>query len=236
MSPSLTNTVVPRADLTSADVQSMFDVFRESFEGTTLDIFQRDLCSKNWVILLQDGENGKLQGFSTLALYETTFDGKPLSVVYSGDTIIRPAYWGTPELPRSWIRTVLEKSAGLPQPLYWLLISSGYKTYRFLTVFYKEFYPCHNCPTPPEMQALMDHLATQRFGDEYQPELGVVRFAKGATPLRSGVAEVTDERLHDPHVAFYVARNPGHIQGDELVCLTRVHPDNFTAAGKRVLR
>lgn len=236
MSPSLTSTVAARTDLTPADIQFMFSVFSECFEGTTLDIFQRDLSGKNWVILLKDGESGELEGFSTLALYETTFNGKPLSVVYSGDTIIRPAYWGTPELPRSWIRTVLEKSADMPQPLYWLLISSGYKTYRFLTVFYKEFYPCYQQPTPPELQALMDHLAAQRFGADYHPDLGIARFTKGATPLRDGVAEVTDERLHDPHVAFYVRRNPGHIHGDELVCLTRVHLDNLTAAGKRVLR
>jgi hypothetical protein len=236
MPASLISTVVARTDLTSADIQSMFRVFNESFEDATTDLFQRDLSSKNWVILLRDGESGELEGFSTLALYETAFNDKPLSVVYSGDTIIRPAYWGTPELPRSWIRTVIEKSADLPQPLYWLLISSGYKTYRFLTVFYREFYPCYDRPTPLEMQMLMDHLAAQRFGADYHPDLGVVRFKAGATPLRDGVAEVTDGRLQDPHVAFYIARNPGHIHGDELVCLTRVHPDNFTAAGKRVFR
>lgn len=236
MSPSLTSTAIARTDLTQADIQAMFCVFSENFDGATMDIFKRDLNGKNWVILLRDGESGELEGFSTLALYETSFDGQPLSIVYSGDTIIRPAYWGTPELPRSWIKTVLEKSADMPQPLYWLLISSGYKTYRFLSVFYKEFYPCYDKPTPPEMQALMDHLATQRFGADYSSELGIARFTAGATPLRDGVAEVTDERLHDPHVAFYIARNPGHIHGDELVCLTRVHPDNFTAAGRRVFR
>ncbi|MGC1375442.1 MAG: hypothetical protein WA821_04425 [Anaerolineales bacterium] len=233
---SLTSAAIPCADLTQADVQAMFRIFSESFDGATPDTFARDLRSKNWAILLRDGASGELEGFSMLALYETGFQGKSLSVVYSGDTIIRPAYWGTPELPRSWIKTVIEKSAAMPQPLYWLLISSGYKTYRFLTVFYKEFYPRCERPTPPEMQALMDHLATERFGAEYHPELGVVRFAEGATPLRGGVAEVTDERLRDPHVAFYIARNPGHVHGDELVCLTRVHPDNFTAAGRRVFR
>jgi hypothetical protein len=236
MSPTLTSTAIARTDLTPTDTQAMFCVFSENFEGATPGIFQRDLNSKNWVILLRDGESGELEGFSTLALYETSFNGQPLSVVYSGDTIIRPAYWGTPELPRSWIKTVIEKSMGMPQPLYWLLISSGYKTYRFLSVFYKEFYPCHDKPTPPEMQALMDYLANERFGADYYPELGIVRFTAGATPLRDGVAEVIDERLHDPHVAFYIARNPGHIHGDELVCITRVHPDNFTAAGRRVFR
>lgn len=236
MFPSLTSAAIARNDLFPADIQSMFSVFSENFTDATLDIFQRDLSGKNWVILLRDEESGELEGFSTLALYETSFEGQPISVVYSGDTIIRPAYWGTPELPRSWIKTVIEKSADMPQPLYWLLISSGYKTYRFLSVFYKEFYPCYNKPTPPDMQALMDYLASERFGADYHPELGITRFTTGATPLRDGVAEVTDERLHNPHVAFYISRNPGHIHGDELVCLTHVHPDNFTAAGRRVFR
>jgi len=236
MPPSLTSSVIARTDLSQADIQAMFCVFSENFDSATMDVFQRDLCGKIWVIMLRDGESGELEGFSTLALYETTYSDKPLSVVYSGDTIIRPAYWGTPELPRSWIKTVIEKSADMPQPLYWLLISSGYKTYRFLTVFYKEFYPRYDRPTPPEMQTLINHLAAGRFGADYYPDLGVVRFTKGATPLRDGVAEVTDERLRDPHVAFYIERNPGHVHGDELVCITRVHPDNFTAAGRRVFK
>ena len=82
----------------------------------------------------------------------------------------------------------------------------------------------------------MDELAAQRFGGEYCPELGIARFAVGATPLRDGVADVNAERLRDPHIAFFVERNPGWVRGDELVCLTRVHPDNFTGAGRRMAR
>ncbi len=236
MSPSLTSNAIPISDLSATDIRSMFRVFSENFDGATMEIFERDLSSKNWVILLSGAETKELEGFSTLALYETEFNGKPISVVYSGDTIIRREYWGTPELPKSWIHTVLEKSANMVQPLFWLLISSGYKTYRFLTVFYKEFYPRHDKPTPPEMQAIMEHLALHRFGSDYRCEEGVVRFKDGATPLRDGIAEVTEERLQDPHVAFYIAKNPGHVSGDELVCITQIHPDNFTPAGRRMAR
>jgi hypothetical protein len=236
MPVSLTSLVIPRVDLASSDIRSMFRVFGENFNGASMETFERDLSSKNWVILLQDPTTREIEGFSTLALYETSFNNKALSVVYSGDTIIRREYWGTPQLPSTWIKTVLEKSANMVQPLYWLLISSGYKTYRFLTVFYKEFYPRYDAPTPPDIQALMEHLASQRFGPEYRCEEGVVRFRDGATPLREGVAEVTDQRLHDPHVAFYLEHNPGYINGDELVCITRVHPDNFTPAGRRMAR
>lgn len=236
MFPTLSSTTISQTELSPDEVLSMFRVFSENFRGATREIFERDLRNKSWVILLRDGQTGELEGFSTLALYETAFDGQRLSIVYSGDTIIRREYWGTPELPRSWIKTVLEKSANMSQPLYWLLISSGYKTYRFLTVFFKEFYPRFDLPTPPPIQRLMDTLSTQRFGTDYDCQAGIVRFQVGATPLREGVAEVTDERLLDQHVAFYVRRNPGHVRGDELVCLTRVHPDNFTPAGRRLAR
>jgi hypothetical protein len=236
MLSSLVSQTLPRSELSSETIREMFGVFCENFERSSLEIFERDLKDKNWVILIRDTECSALQGFSTLALYEMDYQGRRISVVYSGDTIIRREYWGTPELPRSWIHTVLEKSAHMPQPLYWLLISSGYKTYRFLTVFYKEFYPRYDRPTPPEMQAMIEYLATQRFGSDYHCEAGVVRFQNGATPLRKGIAEVSDERLHDPHVAFYISKNPGHVHGDELVCITQIHPDNFTAAGRRMAR
>lgn len=236
MLPTLTSQTLSRAELTPETIQEMFCVFSENFTRSSLELFTRDLGNKNWIILIRDDENNQLQGFSTLALYETQFMGKPISVVYSGDTIIRREYWGTPELPRSWIHTVLEKSANMPQPLYWLLISSGYKTYRFLTVFYKEFYPRYDKPTPPETQALMEYLSVRRFGSDYHCDEGVVRFKNGVTPLRDGIAEVTDERLHDPHIAFYISKNPGHVNGDELVCITQVHPDNFTPAGRRMAR
>jgi hypothetical protein len=235
MTPSLTSQTIHRSELKSSTIEEMFAVFSENFAQTSLEIFQRDLIGKDLVILLRD-DQCRIQGFSTLAFYETEFEAQKLSVVYSGDTIIRKEYWGTPQLPSTWIKTVLKKSENMQQPLYWLLISSGYKTYRFLSTFYKVFYPHYACPTPPHIQSLMNHLASQRFGDDYLPELGVARFKVGTTPLRDGVADITAERLRDPHVAHYIKINPCHHQGDELVCITQVHLDNLTPAGRRMVR
>jgi len=36
-------------------------------------------------------------------------------------------------------------------------------------------------------------------------------------------------------VAFFKRMNPGHACGDELVCLTRFHPDNLTDYIRRQL-
>jgi hypothetical protein len=232
---ALVSRLVAVPELTAAEVAAMYALFDQSFLAAA-DVFERDLRRKDWAILFNDAAAGELQGFTSLALYRSTARGEPLSVAYSGDTLIRPACWGTPELPRRWIQSVLALAAGMPQPLYWLLLTSGFRTYRFLPVFFQEFYPRHDRPTPAAEQALLDELAGERFGDDFDPARGVVRFAQGATPLRPGLAAASPERRRDPHVEFSLARNPGHAQGDELVCITRLHPDNLTAAGRRMNR
>ena len=236
MKSKLIGRTISTEALTPAQAQAMFSLFNEYFEVKDLRTFYRDLKRKQWVILLVEEGTDLIQGFSTMAAYVTCFEGRRISIIYSGDTIIRPAFWGTSVLPKTWIDTVLKVSRDLPTPLYWLLLSSGYKTYRFLPLFFKEFYPRYDRDVLPETQALIDHVATELFGSEYCRKTGVVQFERGATPLRAGVAEVDESRRRNPHVAFFLDRNPGHVRGDELVCLAEIHPDNITPAGMRMVQ
>ena len=82
MPVSLASQTLSSADLTQETIRAMFELFRENFEQTSFDIFERDLNNKDWVILIRDSERNAIQGFSTLALYETDFEGKRISVVY----------------------------------------------------------------------------------------------------------------------------------------------------------
>ena len=45
-----------------------------------------------------------------------------------------PGAWSKSVLSRAWIHSVLELGRGLPRArrLYWMLITSGFRTYRFL--------------------------------------------------------------------------------------------------------
>jgi len=130
----------------------------------------------------------------------------------------------------------MEMALTLPRPLYWLLLSSGYKTYRMLPVFFRSFYPRVDAETPEEVRELMGHLACTLAGEQYDAGGGIIRFGKGATPLRPGVAEVGDRDHRDPHTAFFLGRNPGHLLGDELVCLAEISDDNLARGGRRILR
>ena len=223
-----------RADLTAAERSAMLRLLDEHFEGVTREAFERDLAGKDWVLLIE--EDGRLRGFSTLHLYESRHAGETFTVVYSGDTIVERAAWGSSALARCWIGSVRTLRRLHPSGrLYWLLLSSGFRTYRFLPVFWREFHPRFDAPLTAGVRARRDFLATQRFGGRYCADSGIVRLDPPQV-LRPELRALPLARRDDPHVAFFLERNPGWRQGDELVCLTEIAFENLTAAGRRMWR
>lgn len=224
--------LVSRADLSMGTRNAMFQLLAAQFEGVRLEIFLADLEAKNWVLLMED-EAGVVKGFTTLLHYRTTRRGQPIQVVYSGDTVVDPSAAGTSVLWRSWLGAVNQLRGDDTAPLYWLLIVSGFRTYRFMSIFWRQFHPRHDTPVPPEVRELRDALAGELFGSRYDAATGVVRLE---TPqvLRPELREIPSQRAHDADVAFFARADPGHAHGDELVCLTEITRENLTCAGRRM--
>lgn len=231
----LTGQVKPVAELSGRERDEMYTLLAYYFANTTRRQFERDLAEKEWAILLSDMATGGVQGFSTLMRLNLMIDGAPVVAFFSGDTIIHREYWGETALPRLWGRHVFSLADQLRGTrVYWFLICSGYKTYRYLPLFFREFYPGYERSTPAPVKQMLDQLGRFKFGDEYDAERGVIRLHQ-ASPLQSGVAEITPQRLKDPHVAFFIQANPGHVSGDELACLAELSRDNLTPAGARMV-
>jgi hypothetical protein len=231
----LAGTVRRVEDLTCSEKDRMYAVLARYFLGLTRSRFERDLAEKEWAILLTDTSQGEIQGFSTLMRLQIAVDGRPVVAFFSGDTIIHREYWGEAVLPRLWGRHVLAVAKTIQDArVFWFLISSGYRTYRYLPLFFREFYPTYRRRTPPAIKRVMDALGRSKFPSEYEPTRGVIRFAE-ATPLRPGVSTIGERQLRNRHVAFFVEANPGHANGDELVCLAELRPTNLTKAAQRML-
>jgi len=227
-------TTIPANTLTADQIATMLRLMQSHYEGVSESQFLADLQEKNWVILLREEET--IRGFSTQKLFEHSLDGEQVNVLFSGDTIIDKNCWGSQALPIAWGRLMNRLLVEYPQrELYWLLTSKGYKTYRFLPVFFCEYFPQYAVESPPEMKRLRDSLAAKRFGARFNPDTGVLRAEMGAQRLRGGIAELDDQRLRDPYIAFFAQCNPGHARGDELVCLARWHPENLTPYIRRQL-
>ena len=158
--------VLRREELRESDVAAMYALFTQHFDNVSRATFTRDLDEKKWVVLLEDASRGALRGFSTLDVYGAGHAGRRVRVAYSGDTIVARSARASTLLSRAWIDLVKRLRGESSTPLYWLLIVSGYRTYRFLPVYWREFYPRHDRQTPAAVQALMDRLARERFGDD----------------------------------------------------------------------
>ena len=223
-----------RAALTREEVAEMRALLEQHFEGVCAEQFERDLAEKTRVLRVWRGK--RLVGFSTLLVYQTEISGESIHVIYSGDTIMAPDAWGSSALARGWIRMVKRIQKADPSGnWYWLLLSAGFRTYRFLPVFWREFWPSPDCEIPDELLCLRETLARERFGNQFDPSSGVVRFDRPQW-LKPRLAVVPEGRIQDEHIAYFLKRNPGWREGDELVCLTKLHDENLTAAGRRIVR
>ena len=224
------------SDLTTHDHVDMFTLFARYYDSADWVRFESDLAGKQWVIQLIDPATGILRGFSTQVLWRVPSGRETFNVLFSGDTIVDPTCWGETALIRQWGRLAVElMEVTRPAPLYWFLIAKGYKTYRFLPVFFREFFPRHDCVTPSWAKSLLDTLGQSIFGAAYDGQHGLVIATPHKDRLRPGVADITPERLADPHVRFFADCNPGHTQGNELCCLAHLEIANFTPAGIRLL-
>ncbi len=224
-----------RDALQPEQVSAMLSLFQAHFLDVDDQVFLEDIAEKEWVILLEN-RAGEILGFSTMMLYHTEFRGETISVLFSGDTIVDERARRNPALAITWLGAMdtLRKERAKGR-FYWFLICSGYRTYRFLPVFFREYFPRHDRETPPEIRALISHIAKERYGELYNPESGLLTLPGRQVPLRPGVSDVTPNRLKNPQVRFFLSKNPGHAMGDELVCLTEADPANLKRSGVKLL-
>jgi hypothetical protein len=226
--------IVDLGDLTAGDRDAMAALYLRHYDGVDRAQFEADLADKQHVVLVR-GPDGRLTGFSTVAVLDRRVAGRPLRAIFSGDTVIDRADWGQQAFAFAWLRlagSIAARDPGLP--LWWFLIVKGHRTYRYLPTFARVFHPARDRPTPPTTQALMDALAGERFGGAYDPARGIVSFGGGRGRLAPDLAPVPDKDRDRPEVQYFLARNPGYTQGDELVCLCRLAPDNLQPLARRV--
>lgn len=233
---TLSSHVVPAAGLDATTREAMYRLLDRHYANVTPEGFAADLAEKDWVILLRAGAS--LAGFSTQMRLETRFEGEPIDAVFSGDTIIDPAHWGSTELQAAFTGLLHSLRRERPERrLFWFLISKGFRTYRILPLYFREFWPRHAQVTPDWHRRFLDHLARAKFPQAWDPDAGVLRFNGRSQYLRPALAGIPEEKAAlNPHIGFFARANPGHDRGDELACLAEFTEANLTPLVRKRLR
>jgi hypothetical protein len=202
------------------------------------DRFEEDLNAKQWVILVRRQTDNHLVGFSTQTLLEVRISSQFVRALYSGDTVIDRGDWGDPALAHAWGNFVLgliDRHSTGRRPFYWFLTTKGFRTYRYLPLFFHTYFPNLDVATPRREMSIIDAFGRRVGGKRYDPDRSIIRADQHSDYVRSEIANLGSRRESDPHVRFFDERNPDAVRGDELCCLAPLSRTNFTSAAYRVM-
>ena len=219
--------VLPVSDLSEKQIQKMFEIMQKYYENIEWDNFYIDLKNKLDAILLCD-DTGAIKGFTTLTEFKYS---ENIRLLFSGDTIVEQEYWGANDLAQVWVNNAIKYAEIFAGKTYWLLLSKGYKSYKYLHTFFNEFYPRADVETPEFARQIIDDFCKLHWGEKYQN--GVIKMGKDY--LKGEFAVVKEIRLKDKNTAFFLEKNPNYAKGDELVCLTEMSAANLNDLGRKML-
>ena len=212
---------MPVNSVNQQDRIAMWQLFDRYYSGINEHIFFEDFAAKDTAVLLW--RNEQLAGFTSLRFSEV----EQQRVLYSGDIVIDQSVRdiGTAYFFQQWAHAVWQQCD------WWCYLASGARTYRIPHTFYKRVTPHPEATETLEEKALKDRLAQHAYGHGYDAHKGTVRL-KHPYRLRDSQP---DTRSKYPMDNFFKDLNPNWKQGEELVSLISLKPDNWNAAAMRML-
>lgn len=218
--------IVPPPPIGSATQNGMFALMREMYDAVDEATFASDLAEKDYVILLDLDE--EIVGFTTVAVRAAELAGQHIRYIFSGDTAVRPEYWGPGHLFPSFFRLAGAVKAAEPDtPLYWFLIVKGHRTYRVMTSFFRSYVPRPSGAEDPHLLRIRDLLSTQKFGDYYDPLTGLIDFGDSKGHLAAPLQDAAQLAEANKVVRDFLKLNPDHGRGVELACIGELCDENL---------
>ncbi len=202
------------------DLRQMYAIFEKYYENVNFENFARDFSNKSGAFLVLHPKSGDIVGFSTIKELSLEIDGKMTHAFFSGDTVVEKEFWGTRILPYLMFKYVISfRMRKLGDPIYWLLISKGFKTYLVMANNWYSYYP-HYKGKHQGLKKVIDAYSEAYYGDYYIKDKGLLDFGDDYAPLKGDIAPITDEmRQKSPKIKFFEQVNPEWERGTELVCV-----------------
>lgn len=179
--------------------------------------------------------DGELVGFTGLRLWRGRLSTGTVSAMYVGQSFIAEAYRGHDLIQRTVIAMLLRAWARRPwERIFFWADCLSFRPYLLAARNLECIYPHPQRPTPADISELIDALGERYYGASFDRHHGVVR--KAGPLLHEHVATIPGAMLHDPFIAFFAARNPGHARGDGLLAVYPGTPGNLRFFVARRLR
>lgn len=205
---------------------AMYALLHRYYDHVMPGRFAADLAEKDHVFSFWSG--GELVGFSTVMCRRD--DSCDADFIFSGDTVIREDFWGRKFLQSAFSRYLIMRKLLTPhRPLYWMLISKGYKTYLMMRRNFPQSFPNPHGQAPKRIKEVKDRYYSRKFGRAYDSDTGLIVFKACLGTVKGDVAVPSPEALRDPDIAHFVNCNPDFCRGVELACAAEIRLRDLAA-------
>ncbi|MGM0563505.1 MAG: hypothetical protein ACQES2_04155 [Pseudomonadota bacterium] len=215
----------PVKKISVKDITQMYQVFEKYYDGADLKTFIKDLSDKSGAVLIRRRSDNRIVGFSTVKNCRIDDNGRKAMGIFSGDTILEKEYWGSTVLQVQFFLYVVRQRLKYPlTPLFWLLISKGYKTYLIMANGFPEgtYFPSRSLTEAQNARYrnVAEDYCERLFPGYYNRETGLLDFGEQYQNVKGGVADISGEmRDKYPKIDFFETVNPTWRRGTELPCV-----------------
>src|SRR5687768_873319 len=231
-SDKVSTTVLPTRGLPSATWDEIWSLIAEFYDVERAFI-EAELRSRERIALFR--MNDALLGMASLHVHPARFRGRAIAVISTTHVLLRENWRGRNLTQWLGLRTYLRTRLRYPmRPIYWFFDAFSYKSYLLLPRNFRRFWPRHDEPTPEPRRALIDQLATEFYGPAWRPARGIA-VRSGRKRMRASAAPLVLTPDSNPDLQFFAGANPGHAEGDMLVCLCPLTLGNWVSVARRAL-
>jgi hypothetical protein len=225
--------VLATGELTPSQWDEVWILTQEFFD-VERDYAETELRKRQRIALFH--LNDALLGMAAIDVIPARFRGRDITAICTAHVLIRENWRGRNLLQKLGWRIFLDERLRHPlRPIYWFFDAFGYKSYLLLPRNFATFWPRYDQPTPAAQAALMDALAQQAYGPAWRPARGIA-VRSGQKRMRHTAAPLVLAKDSDPHLEFFAQANPGHAEGDMLVCLCPLSWPNWLSLARNALR
>jgi hypothetical protein len=229
--PTLDITIRPSASLSRRELDEIWTLTAR-YVNTSRPHYERNLLALPEVALWRV-RGGELAGLVGLDVHRVLWRGRKRIVIFTSNVVADERFRGRSLVLKTGLKLLLRERVRRPfAEAYWLFDTFSFMSYLIPARNFEEFWPRRDRPTPDDVAAFIDKLAAERYGADWNRETGVVR-RSGYKQLLPKTASIDERSRSDPDVGFFEAANPGHREGDMLVCLAPLTVNNLFAAVKR---
>lgn len=220
----IVTTVHDSASLTQAQWDDIWVLTQEFFDVERA-YAEAELRRRQRIALFR--MNDALLGMACMDVYEAECRGRRVTAIATSHVLLRENWRGRNLLQGLGWRMFLRERLRHPlRPIYWFFETFGYKSYLLLPRNFRKFWPRYDRPTPEAQAALIDTLASRIHGSAWRPDTGVVA-RSGHKRMRETISPLILAGDSDPNLRFFAEANPGHTEGDMLVCLCPLDLSNW---------